>query len=207
MGRANGTTGRRIALGVAPHSGWAAVVGIAEAGGRPEVMVRERMEMAGADDAEAKQPYHAVEDLPVAEARKRLARYSAAAESRAHAAIRRIVHRLERDRHRVIGLGILDSSGRTGDSLEVVLASHALIHTADGDHFRDAIAAAASRCGLAVSRVRARDLERDALGAVGSPVEGLHDTVKQLGRSVGPPWGADQKAAALLAWLLLGRVR
>jgi hypothetical protein len=32
-------------------------------------------------------------------------------------------------------------------------------------------------------------------------------TVKELGRSVGPPWGADQKAAALLAWLVLARAR
>jgi hypothetical protein len=25
----------------------------------------------------------------------------------------------------------------------------------------------------------------------------------QMGKQVGPPWGADQKKAALLAWLLL----
>ena len=200
-------TGRLIALGVAPHSGWAAVVGLAETEGRPEVMIRERIEMADADDGEAKQPYHAVEDLPVTEASKRLARYAAAAESKASAALGRIVRQLERDHHRVIGLGILDSAGRKGASLPAILASHALIHTADGDHFRDAIAAAAGRSRLEVSCVGARDLERQASGAVGSPVEGLHDTVKQLGRSVGPPWGADQKAAALLAWLLLGKGR
>ena len=198
---------RQAALGFASHSGWAAVVGIGEADGRPRVLVRERIEMADAGDAEARQPYHAVEDLPVAEAGKRLARYAARAESMAHAAVRRIVDQIEQDRHRVIGLGILESAGRKGESLAAILASHALIHTADGDHFRDAIAGAAARCGLAVSRVRARDLERQASGAVGSPVEGMHDTVKQLGRSVGPPWGADQKAAALLAWLLLGRTR
>jgi hypothetical protein len=29
------------------------------------------------------------------------------------------------------------------------------------------------------------------------------DTVNDLGRQVGPPWGADQKKAALLAWSLL----
>jgi hypothetical protein len=27
--------------------------------------------------------------------------------------------------------------------------------------------------------------------------------VAALGKTVGPPWGADQKQAALLAWLLL----
>jgi hypothetical protein len=33
--------------------------------------------------------------------------------------------------------------------------------------------------------------------------EQLAATVKALGRGMGSPWGADQKYAALLAWLLL----
>ena len=37
-----------------------------------------------------------------------------------------------------------------------------------------------------------------------SPQE-LTTTVARLGREAGPPWGADQKSAALLAWLLLAR--
>jgi hypothetical protein len=192
-----------VALGLAPHSGWAAVVGIGESDGRLRVLVRERIEMADAADAESKQPYHAVEDLPVDEAARRLAGYAATAESMAYAAVRRIVGQLGRDRHRVIGLGILDSAGRNGGSLAAILASHALIHTADGDHFRDAIASAATRCKLTVSRIRARELDGKASAALGGPVSRLHETVKELGRGVGPPWGADQKTAALLAWLLL----
>jgi hypothetical protein len=35
--------------------------------------------------------------------------------------------------------------------------------------------------------------------------EELRATVAELGREVGAPWGADQKGAALLAWLLLAR--
>jgi hypothetical protein len=193
----------RAALGFAPHSGWAALVGLGEDDEGVRVLLRERIEMADAADGEAKQPYHAVEDLPVAEARKRLARYASTAGSMALAALRRIVAQLAEDRHRVIGLGILDSAGRKGGSLEAILASHALIHTADGDHFRDALASAAGRCALRVTRVRARELESEAAAALGSPVERLRDTIKGLGRAVGPPWGADQKSAALVAWLLL----
>jgi hypothetical protein len=193
----------RVALGIAPHSGWAAVVGIGEASARPRVLLRERIEMADAADIGSKQPYHAVEDLPVAEAAKRIARYAATAESMARAAVQRIVADLARDGHRVIRLGILDSAGRKGGSLEAILASHALIHTADGDHFRDAVASAARRSRLAVSRIPARDLDREASAVLGTPVERLCETVKDLGRDVGPPWGADQKAAALVAWLLL----
>ena len=196
-----------VALGFAPHSGWAAVVGIGEADGRPCVLVRERIEMADAADAEPKQPYHAVEDLPIDEAAKRLAGHAATAKSMAYAAVHRIVGQLARDGHPVIGLGILDSAGRKGGSLSAILASHALIHTADGDHFRDAIASAAAQCRLPVSRIPARDLEGEAAAALSTPVERLHETVKELGRSVGPPWGADQKAAALVAWLVLKKAR
>jgi hypothetical protein len=196
-----------VALGIAPHSGWAAVVGIGESDGRLRVLVRERIEMADAADAESKQPYHAVEDLPVHEAEKRLAGYAATARSMAYAAVHRIVGQLGTDRHPVIGLGILDSAGRKGGSLAAILASHALIHTADGDHFRDAIASAATRCKLTVSRIRARDLDGEASAILRTPVKRLHETVKELGRAVGPPWGADQKAAALLAWLVLKRAR
>lgn len=196
---------RRAVLGFAPHSGWAAVVGIGEADGRPHVLVRERIEMADPADAEAKQPYHAVEDLPVDEARKRLAGYAATAASMAYAAVHGIVDQLAREGHRVRGIGILDSAGRKEESLPAILASHALIHTADGDHFRDAIAAAADQCKLKVSRVRAREVDREASSVLGKPVLSLKETVKELGRSVGPPWGADQKAAALVAWLVLKR--
>jgi hypothetical protein len=196
-----------VALGFAPHSGWAAVVGIGEADGRPCVLVRERIEMADAADAESKQPYHAVEDLPVHEAEKRLAGYAATATSMANAAVHRIVDQLEKDRHRVVGLGILDSAGRKGGSLAAILASHALIHTADGDHFREAIASAAARRKVMVSRIRARDLEGEASAVLRTPVDRLHETVKELGRGVGPPWGVDQKTAALVAWLVLKKAR
>ena len=64
--------------------------------------------------------------------------------------------------YRVEAAGILDASGRQGGSLVSILSSHALIHSADGEHFRNALAAAARRMGLAVHRVPARDLEVQA---------------------------------------------
>jgi len=190
------------ALGLAPHSGWAAVVGIAETEGSIRVLVRDRIEMADARRPESKQPYHAVEGLPAGEAERRLAAFEADAGRMAHEGLERIAGRLVEGGHRLVGLGILDSSGRKGVSLAATLASHALIHTADGDHFRNAIAAAAARLGLAVSRVRARDLPAEA-AAIGRPKEALDRSLAAWGREVGPPWGADQKAAALLAWLVL----
>src|SRR5262245_62668605 len=142
---------RSVALGLAPHSGWAALVAIQVVDGAPRVLARDRIEMAS--DPEARQPYHAVEELDVAEARERLDAYAADAARRAHRGLAPIVEELVKSGHPVAGLGILDSSGRQGGSLAAILASHALIHTADGEHFRNALASAAERCRLSVTRV------------------------------------------------------
>jgi hypothetical protein len=191
------------ALGCAAHSGWAVVVGVSLAGGRCQVRLRERLEMMDPRDPASKQPYHTVENLPVAEAADRLARYAATAEQTAGEGLRRIVDLLAQRGHRTVGLGLLESSGRKGGSLAAILASHALIHTADGDHYRRALAASAAGLGLPVVRVRARDLDERAAEVMGEPLAKLRVALDEAGRDLGPPWGADQKAAALLAWLVL----
>jgi hypothetical protein len=191
------------ALGFAPHSGWAAVIAAEESHGCLRVLVRERVEMVDPHEPSSKQPYHAAEDLPLTEAKALLARYAATAERKAGQAIERIVGELSRGGRRVSGIGILESAGRKGAALANILASHALIHTADGDHFRDAIAGAAARCGLTAARVAARELDARAATATGKPIETLRATLKNVGRALGPPWTADQKAAALLAWTIL----
>ena len=42
-----------------------------------------------------------------------------------------------------------------------------------------------------------------ALERLHLPKKRVLETVNDLGRQAGPPWGADQKQAALLAWILL----
>jgi hypothetical protein len=65
------------------------------------------------------------------------------------------------------------------------------------------LSAAAQGLGLRVGRIQARDLEDHAASQLRLPPKSMLDTVNNLGRQVGPPWGADQKKAALLAWTLL----
>jgi hypothetical protein len=192
-------------LGFAPHSGWAAVVVIGGTRALPLVLARERIELADASLPGAKQPYHALEGLPLAEASARLATFKASAARLAAAGIRTLV-----ETARVAGVepaaaGILDSSGRDRGSLEAILASHALIHTADGNHFREALGAACAAEKLPCTRIRQRDLPGEAARALQRTARVLTATVARLGREVGSPWGADQKGAALIAWLLLAR--
>jgi hypothetical protein len=190
-------------MGISPHSGWAAVVALGGAPTGPRVLSRSRIDLVDRHFPESKQPYHTVEKLAIDEAAQHLDRYRIQAEGMAGSAIGQTREHLAGQGYELKSVGILESSGRKGGSLHSILASHALIHTADGDHFRNALAAAAERGGLDVCRVPARDLDAQAEARLRRSLSSLRIAVNELGRQVGSPWGADQKNAALLAWLLL----
>lgn len=192
-------------LGFAPHSGWAAVVAIGGTPAQPLVLARERLELADASLEGAKQPYHAIEKLPLAAAAARLGAFRSSAASLATAGIRTLIETARAAGIEPAGAGILDSSGRAGATLEAILASHALIHTADGHHFREALAAACAALKLPAARIRQRDLPGEAARVLKRPPGTLTAVVTRLGRAAGAPWGADQKGAALIAWVLLAR--
>ena len=169
------------------------------------MLARERLELTEASLPGAKQPYHAIEGLPLPEAAARLATFRASAATCATSGVHTLVAIARAAGIEPIAAGILDSSGHDSRSLETILASHALIHTADGNHFREALAAACAAEKLPFTRIRQRDLAAEAAQALNQTPEALMATVAALARDVGSPWGADQKGAALIAWLLLAR--
>jgi len=189
------------ALGLRAHSGWAALVAVGGGPASPEVLDRRRIEMA--DDPEAKQPYHAAEELPLAKARALLERLARQAEERAAAGLGAVLADLRADGYDVVGAIVLTASGKPLPPLESILASHALIHTADGEHFRDALAFGAQQHRLPVARIREKDLLARAATAVGRPAPDLQAAVTAWGKPLGPPWTQDQKLSALGAWTVL----
>ena len=197
------TTRASAVLGIAPHSGWAAAVLLAGTPAAPRVVLRLRLELADEALPGSRQPYHALEGLPLPEAQRRLATFSASAEELAHRSLRELTREALAVGVMPRAAGILESAGRAGATFAATLASHALIHTADGNHFRDALAKACGTIGLTVARIANRELTARASAALGRSPEELNTGIKQLGRQMGSPWGADQKSAALLAWLLL----
>ena len=192
-------------LAFAPHSGWTAVVAIGGTPARPVVLARERLELTDEKLPGAKQPYHAIEGLPLAEASARLRVFRESAAALAGSGVGALIGTARTAGIQPIAAGILDSSGRDPGTLERVLASHALIHTADGNHFREALAAACAALGLPCARIGKRDLAGEAARSLKRTPKELTAAVARLGREAGIPWGADQKGAALLAWLLLAR--
>ena len=194
---------KTAAIGFSPHSGWAAMVVIGGTISEPTVLARSRVALIDDKDPASKQPYHTVEFMCIEEATGRLDGYLSVATRMAQDSIRAQVAALKERGVLLRSAGILESSGRKGVPLSSILASHALIHGAEGDHFRNALAVGAEQQRLRVHRIRTRDIEAHSSARLRKPAKRLRDTVNELGRGIGAPWGADQKNAALLAWSLL----
>jgi hypothetical protein len=193
------------AIGAAVHSGWAATVVVGESQGSPRVLLRTQIMMLDEGNPSSKQPYHAAEALKLSEAKRLIDALCFSAEQRASAAIDAVVQQVRELDHQVKWLGIINSSGRRIPDLATILKSHALIHAADGDHFREALSKAGRKAGVHTLRLEARNLESEAQQLLRRPIAELKSVVAGLGKTLGPPWTADQKTAALLAWMLLAR--
>ena len=193
------------AIGLRPHSGWAALVAVAGTAAAPEVVDRRRVELVAAGDPN--QPYHAAEDLGLEEARKLLTRLEKGSERLAAKALSEAADASRRKGRALVAGGLVLASGRPLPALPEILASHALIHTADGEHYRRALRDAAASLRLPLLEVKEKELWSRASKRLGRSPERLHREIDALGKPLGPPWTADQKLAALIAWTALAGER
>ncbi len=171
--------------------------------GAPTVLARERIELVETFTYRFRQPYHTAEKLPLGEARKFVALVEVEAARLAHRAIHKLQSELERQGIQATSCSLLMASGKTLPNLEKILASHALIHTADGELFREALSSAAKRSGLATVKIRERRLLEIAEQALRTGPAALLRRLGELGRPFGAPWSQDEKFATLAAWLAL----
>jgi hypothetical protein len=185
------------------HSGWASQIALAGPLRAPAVVERRRVDLVDPAGPGATQPYHAARLLPPDEAEHWIGRCRDATLHLARQALHATLESLRRQGYRAVACALLDSSARPLPSFAAVLASHALVHTAEGELFRDALAAAARADGLPVARLRERDLLGRCAAMPGITPEHLQRRLAELGAALGPPWRQDEKLATLAAWLAL----
>jgi hypothetical protein len=191
------------ALGMRAHSGWAAMVAIAGLANQPCLVDRRRVGLVEAGNQETTQPYHAAAKLDLKKAEEFVHVYAERARAMAIESVSARIADLGRRGYRVVGCGVLLSSGRLTGDLAQTLASHALIHTAEGHLFRSALVWAGEHCGLTVTAVKERDLLTTAESKLGIPVGEFQAQLAEMGRAAGPPWRQDEKCSALVAWMAL----
>lgn len=191
------------ALGARAHSGWAAVVALAGSARAPEVIDRRRIVNADPAIRGSKQPYHAVEMLPLKQAEHYLKRCAARTRTMTRQALRTALKDLALKGHCVERCGVLLGSGKPLPQLSAILASHPLLHTAEGEFYRNAICDAGEHCGLKICGVKDREAYERAAAVIRLSPEELQRRLDAMGKLIGPPWRQDEKLAAVAAWLAL----
>jgi hypothetical protein len=187
------------AVGFTVKSGWAAAVLVSGPPASPEVVDSCRVDLAEPAVPEARQPYH--DGLGTARAEgPALSRLVRAVEAFGRRSVAGLLERYARAGHELSGAGIVAGSLIDPDLMG---NSHIRIHALEGRLFRQVIAGAVGACGIGSATWRDRDLLTIAGGAFGQPTDSVRAQVSSLGKRVDGPWRAEQKAAALAAWLVL----
>src|SRR6266852_7067434 len=194
---------KQAAIGFRAHSGWAVVVAVCIDNSSPVVPARKRVHLVETFTYAFRQPYHTAEKMPQGQAREFISRMRTESRRHAYRAVQELESRTQEQGVKLTRCGLLLASGRPLPVLEKILASHALIHTADGELFREALLHASARCGLRDFTFKEKELVDRAENILRLKCTVLMRRVTELGTPFGAPWSQDEKFATLAAWLAL----
>jgi len=173
------------------------------ASGEFEVLLRQRIELLPPGESIPRFVYHKAAELPPSQAAALIERAQAASQREASIAVKQVVGQLKSLGFVAKTAGVPCSTRSAPKDLAAALRSHPMIHTAEGAMFHRAVATACESCGLSVVSGREREVWLSAAKTWGLKEVALRKQVDDLRKSVGAPWGTDQKVATAFALLAL----
>jgi hypothetical protein len=183
-------------VGLFAKTGSAVAVTLVDALGAASLADRRNLTLFDGDERFV---FHAAQLLEPANAPKFVRRCTTEVNRRARGEVDALLDDLRRANVQVTrGAIVAPDKPFTSPGLARILASHSLLHTAEGDLYRSAVIDAFDRRGVEVEPIARHDLAARAASAIGRPA--ARDTlVTALGRSAGPPWRKEHKDATFAA--------
>jgi hypothetical protein len=186
-------------LGFTVKSGWAAVVFARVSEASLDVIDSCRIALSDPQLPESRQPYHAGTGTVRANGPE-LSRLIASVERCGSRSVTTLIDRYQRAGHRPLGIAIV-----VGSLIDpaTIANGHIRIHALEGQLFRRVIEEGAVQRQLPCSIWRERDLYAVAERVLHQQQSELRRVLKACGGTTKGPWRAEQKAAALAAWVAL----
>jgi hypothetical protein len=175
-------------IGVVTKTGSAVMIVLGGFEDAPGLVARREVGLVTA--ALPDQPYHAAVGLELAAAEEMIGQVEHGAEEAAVAGLRAVAGSLPAATA-VIGVAVAVKAVSLPAKIADVMRSHAWMHAAEGVLYREAVLAAARRCGWAAHAVELSSL----------PDAEQH--LSEIGRAAGHPWRRIEKDAARAAITLL----
>lgn len=188
------------AIGLKARTGRAIAVVLSGPANSPELVSRSELTLTDPRMPATFQPYHEVMELPWDESQKKVKPFVRAIEKVAARALAELIHELKSQGLTITGVGIVGSADR---DLSKIGNYHIRAHAAEGMLFRQVLEQAAQLNKLAHRTFAEKTLASDAPTELQVTVAQLNKRLKEIGQDAGPPWRADQRTAALAAWLML----
>jgi hypothetical protein len=166
----------------------------------PKVIDRRVVQLADPVVSESSQPYHAALDMPKAEGAKTVARLVKVVELFAGRSLTVLIDSYRTGGHKLRGAGIVVGSEVDPSTIK---NDHIRAHAEEGRLFRTVTVDGLRDCGLKPTVTVEKELFAKASNVLRVPEGQLKQKLTALGREVGGPWRAEEKAAALAAWIEL----
>ena len=189
---------RDAAVGFTVKSGWAAAVLLGGSADLPRVVASRRVEISDPSVPDSTQPYHAGFGT-ARDAGDELKRLVASVRSYGRKSVTLALREFQAQ-------GALRGAGVVVGSLvdpATIGNDHIRIHALEGQLFRTVVIDAAEQCGLSTAICRERDLYANAAKALRKSDAAIRAQLTEIGRGIDGGWRAEQKCAALAAWMML----
>jgi hypothetical protein len=189
-------------IGLRAKTGRALAVVLAGTMDAPQVVRKLEIRLDDPRMPATSQPYHEVMEMSWEESQKAVRKSAAAIGAIARKALRHLIDELQAEGIRVNSVGVVGSADR---DLAKIGNYHIRAHAAEGVLFRRVLDEAADANGLKRRTFSDRDLDKTSAAELGPASNALKRRLNDLGRTLPPPWRADEKQAATAAWLALHR--
>jgi len=193
-----GTAMDIASIGFRAKTGKAIAVALTLKDSSPSYLARWEVSLCDSKFPATGQPHHRVMELPWSEVPRAVAPLEARIETIAVEKLSELLTRIEAMASRVGNVGVEGSPDRP---LERIGNRHMRAHAAEGILFRRVLEIAAGRHSLQCRSFSDRDFEQFAASELGQTSSQLQHAMAAIGRSAGRPWRADERAAAIAAWL------
>jgi hypothetical protein len=190
----------RIAIGFRVKTGRATAVVMAGPASAPRVLSRKNLQLFDPAIPESHQPFHAELELPPADSARIVPLALKAVERVALSALRELVDEVHPGLGSIVGIALVAGSATDPESIR---NPHMRAHAREGQLFPHALAAAAKTLHIPATTIVESEVFTSAAARLGKTPDAIKIAVTELGRVVGKPWSAEEKAAAAAAWIAL----
>ena len=192
----------QVAIGFRVKSGRAIAVVLAGPPRSPQVLARREIQLCDPAVPDSMQPYHAALELTGQKADKTVERLVKIVRRATSASAGKLIKEWRAAGHEIGGAGLV-----VGSLIDpaTIANDHIRAHALEGQLFRVSVQEALRSNGLTSVSITERVVYSEGAAALSIPEGELKRAATELGRGVSGPWRAEEKTAAVAAWMALGK--